>query len=206
MTEKTTTGLVIQEELDLLVDGELSEERRQALLGQLEEVPDGWRQCALRFLEAQVWREALAEEPVELPGHRRRLPWTSLAAAVLGFLVALTFFSDGTLRLSFGGAEPIASGNPEASERGRTPSSPLDTEVRLLPYPVYTDRGFVPAADERGNIFYRGEGIPAVVLRALQQAGHGVERVERLIHVPRKEGEPLELPVTETRVFLNHEL
>jgi len=45
--------------LDLLVDGQLDEAQRRALLSSLEERPDGWRRCALAFLEAQCWQEAL---------------------------------------------------------------------------------------------------------------------------------------------------
>lgn len=41
--------------LDRLVDGELSpDERRQVLLA-LEAEPNGWRRCALAFVEAQSW-------------------------------------------------------------------------------------------------------------------------------------------------------
>lgn len=40
---------------DLLVDGELDNDRRRALLGSLDEKPGGWRRCALAFLEAQSW-------------------------------------------------------------------------------------------------------------------------------------------------------
>lgn len=204
MSEDTTTDLVFNAELDLLVDGALSEDRREAFLRRLEEEPDGWRQCARRFLEAQVWREAfaLAEEAEPKVVRSRSGAWQSLAAAVLGFLVAVFFYSGAGSPGSFGG---VASGEPGESQAQEALSTP-EPEVRILPYPVYTDRGFVPASDERGNVFYRGEGVPAVVLRALKQAGHGVERVERMIHVPREEGEPLELPVTETRVFINHEL
>lgn len=43
--------------LDLLVDGELPNTERQALLAHLEHEPDGWRRCALAFLEAQTWQD-----------------------------------------------------------------------------------------------------------------------------------------------------
>jgi hypothetical protein len=48
---------------DRLVDDELSEEERRELLGQLDDEPAGWRRCALAFLEAQCWRQALGETP-----------------------------------------------------------------------------------------------------------------------------------------------
>ena len=52
--------------LDLLVDGELDQETQRRLLASLDEDPDGWRRCALAFLEAQSWgREfaAIVENP-----------------------------------------------------------------------------------------------------------------------------------------------
>ena len=50
-----------EQQFDLLVDGELSEADRRALLVQLEHEPDGWRRCALAFLEAQCWREEFGQ-------------------------------------------------------------------------------------------------------------------------------------------------
>ncbi len=44
---------------DQLVDGELPDDRRRALLEKLDTTPDGWRQCALTFLEAQELRQVL---------------------------------------------------------------------------------------------------------------------------------------------------
>lgn len=47
--------------LDLLVDGELGEEERRELLAWCEREPDGWRRCALAFLEAQSWSQVLGK-------------------------------------------------------------------------------------------------------------------------------------------------
>ena len=45
-----------QQQLDRLVDGELSEAERRTLLASFDARPDAWRRCALAFLEAQSWR------------------------------------------------------------------------------------------------------------------------------------------------------
>jgi hypothetical protein len=45
--------------IDRLVDGELSADERQQLLAGLDAQPDGWRRCALAFLEAQTWRSEM---------------------------------------------------------------------------------------------------------------------------------------------------
>ncbi|MBN2217833.1 MAG: hypothetical protein JW719_10715 [Pirellulales bacterium] len=44
---------------DLLADGQLDDARRRELLAGLDDRPGGWRRCALAFLEAQSWREAM---------------------------------------------------------------------------------------------------------------------------------------------------
>jgi hypothetical protein len=54
--------------LDRLVDGELAETERRDVLQTLDRQPDGWRQCALAFLEAQTWGQTLtdyARKPTE---------------------------------------------------------------------------------------------------------------------------------------------
>src|SRR3954471_5698898 len=45
---------------DRLVDGELTQPERRRLLQALDEQPDGWRRCALAFLEAQSFREEIS--------------------------------------------------------------------------------------------------------------------------------------------------
>ncbi len=64
---ETSTDPVDKQSFDRLVDGELTElERRELLLG-LEAEPDGWRRCALAFLEAQCWAKEFTDFINELP-------------------------------------------------------------------------------------------------------------------------------------------
>lgn len=81
--------------LDRLVDGELSAQEREQTLLALEESPDGWRRCALAFLEAQSWRQQMTQlvspfalrQEVSLPQAAQargpRSTWLALAASVL---------------------------------------------------------------------------------------------------------------------------
>ncbi len=46
--------------LDRLVDGELTEADERDVIAQLNTIPDGWRRCALAFLEARCWQRAAA--------------------------------------------------------------------------------------------------------------------------------------------------
>src|SRR5262245_66209563 len=47
--------------IDRLVDGELTGDERRQLLESFDKHPEGWRRCALAFLEAQSWREELGQ-------------------------------------------------------------------------------------------------------------------------------------------------
>lgn len=74
--------IVDQAAIDRLVDGELDNAERRALLIRLETTPNGWRRCALAFLETQEIRTAFGspsretaivakEIPVELAAQDR---------------------------------------------------------------------------------------------------------------------------------------
>jgi|GEM_PF-6761878 len=54
-------------QLQQLVDGELDHESRREVLQACQQEPDGWRRCALAFLEAQVFEEALRDNGLEEP-------------------------------------------------------------------------------------------------------------------------------------------
>ena len=48
----------IQALIDRMIDGEMSPEQLRTCIQRLDSTPDGWRRCALAFLEAQSWGEA----------------------------------------------------------------------------------------------------------------------------------------------------
>lgn len=116
--------------IDLLVDGELDDGRRRELLLALEASPDGWRRCALAFLEAQTWGQALRARPLELappavvvpaatPARVVRRPaWGALLT--LAASVALAFAAGHWWR----GATPAGSQRSEDSLVGRSAPAP----------------------------------------------------------------------------------
>ena len=55
---KNARDPVTRDEIDRLVEGELSQPQRRALIVRIENEPDGWRRCSLAFLEAQSWRKS----------------------------------------------------------------------------------------------------------------------------------------------------
>ncbi len=125
---------------DRLVDGELSDAERQALLESLDERPREWRRCALAFLEAQSWREEMRRVaakpqaaltvaktvapnvPAKRTTMRAAAQWLAVAA---GLLVA---FKIGTLQR--GSEIPIASGPSTTNEQ--LVSAPLPRALRPL--------------------------------------------------------------------------
>lgn len=73
-----------RESLDRLVDGEMPDEERRNLLISLDSAPNGWRKCALAFLEAQSLRQDLsflAKTP-ELNGETLSIPPNSSEVAI----------------------------------------------------------------------------------------------------------------------------
>jgi hypothetical protein len=84
--------------IDRLVDGELSGDVRRELLAALDAQPDGWRRCALAFLESQTWRSEMNRfvAPVAIAttnspaathpsqsSRRHRGAWLAVAASLL---------------------------------------------------------------------------------------------------------------------------
>ena len=66
--------------LDRLVDGELDAVEQRQLLLLLESMPDGWRRCALAFLEAQAWEHECKSFCWDAPAASKVPPSVSLPA------------------------------------------------------------------------------------------------------------------------------
>jgi hypothetical protein len=79
MKDDSTRRAVNWFELDRLVDGQLQPAEYRELLRQIDKDPDGWRQCALAFLQHQALEREFQELAVLPDGSRD----TSTAAASL---------------------------------------------------------------------------------------------------------------------------
>ena len=156
--------------LDRLVDGELEDAERAALLSQLDREPDGWKRCALAFLESQAWRQALAADSLasgepKLQTHAtRRTPsrrWMGLAASVLiafsvGFAARRPGTSDGASvpggRIVAQRAETVPAAAPR---RAAATVSAVPEHLRLQMerqgYQVDGERKLVPVALDDGR-------------------------------------------------------
>jgi len=153
------SGAEAQRWVDLLVDGELDDARqRQALLA-LESLPDGWRKCALAFVEAQTLKRemrGMIAEPAEgdrrvattkLIGRSSRfgaLRWLAIAACV-----ALAF-ALGTMTQSgkeIASSEVARSGDHATTlEKSVAVVTPATNEANS-PTKIQTYRVSIPSAD-----------------------------------------------------------
>jgi hypothetical protein len=91
------TSLPLDDCIDRIVDGDLTAAELRAIVARLDSEPAGWKRCAVAFLEAQCWREAMrdCDESTRLgaegprrnlalgaaPPRRARRPWLRHAAA-----------------------------------------------------------------------------------------------------------------------------
>ena len=104
-----TSGPADPEDLERLVDDELDEVRRSALLRQLEAANGGWRTLALRFLQRQVERRVVLDmlqahrwagrrqEPGDPGRWRLRLPTGRTLRLAAAIVVTAALFAGGGL-------------------------------------------------------------------------------------------------------------
>jgi hypothetical protein len=157
-TEPDATSPLDDAFIDRIVDGDLSPAQLGAALDRLDRTPDGWRRCALAFLESQCWRESL-RAPVELVG----LPTASVRSTRPSFAAEkrpVTIpWTRGVIAAGFA-AVAFATG-----------------WLSHPPYPASEDRDVGPqrapavAADDRKVSTSQSEG--PVTVDALSPAGYG---------------------------------
>jgi hypothetical protein len=146
-------------QLDLLVDEELPEDRRRALLLELdrEATGAGWRTLSLRFLERQGERRSVRDLiaggrllPVEEAPANYKMPrnhwkhWRGVGSVAAGLLIAFgSAVVTGYWVQQHGGAKPVASNTGEiarANLPGAAVGMPEATPV--VEYSVGQDRPF----------------------------------------------------------------
>jgi hypothetical protein len=105
MTKPDTANPLDDRFIDQIVDGALTPAQLRVAIERLDQHPDGWRRCAIAFLEAQCFSESfrslepavqplLARQPFSSPpsaraGLRRRWIWGPVAAASVAASFAL---------------------------------------------------------------------------------------------------------------------
>jgi hypothetical protein len=197
--------------IDRLVDGALADEERRKLLARFEVEPHAWRRCALAFLEAQSWRDAL--RPLAAPVHpvrpqrvspRRPVPvqgrihlhLPALAALAASLVVAFALgWSARGARPAEAPGQPLA--NVEAAPAVPASSPPVvsRTPDDLQPAPV----AWEPQASSPSPLLTE----PAV--QAWERRGYQVERNQRLVPMALKNGRRVAVPIDEVRLrYVGH--
>jgi hypothetical protein len=215
---------------DRLVDGELSAAERRTLLASLDGRPSGWRKCALAFLEAQTWQDELGRmirepapvESTEIVPQKTERPasgftiagrpatsWMALAASVMiAFTLGLALR---TLSLPHPNAAPnpfntsIASAPPQMANLFGGPATTGDAvnvwirddagQPRQLRVPLVD----ATTMDQRMGLRFRS-GVPSNVRAQLEQNGYQVESKRRYAAIWLDNGQPLMVPVEDTRI------
>ena len=165
--------------IDRLVDGELDPEARRSLLNRLEAEPDGWRRCALAFLEDREWRSALAIHAVAPPRFVRKpaprskaWPWIARAATVLAAFGLGWAIRPSPLPSPVSVSPPVAIG--PASRPSDAPASVAES-VAHAPAPGYV-QGY------------------------LEREGYRVEQRQFYVPAATPDGQQVVVPVEEVKV------
>jgi hypothetical protein len=210
-----------QARFERLADGELNDTERRALLAGLDDVPDGWRRCALAFLEAQCLRETFAPRdgrdesesaraagPIAAVKPKSVSPWLGRAGTIMAmaasFLVAMWL---GTLMLGERqGQVGLPGGNEAMQIAADKPAAPW----RLVSVAAATADGRpgpainLPAV-ERDKIDQQWldampRPMPEAVVKAFERTGHEVRQWRDLMPVRLDDGRQLVLPVDQVEV------
>jgi hypothetical protein len=212
--------------LDRLVDGELPADERRVLLQSLDSRPDGWRRCAIAFLEAQSWRSELrtvATAPAVIPvsnksiapkpGSQRRTVWAAAEWFAVAAALMLAFKLGGWQRNS-----GIPAANVTTSPGNQVASAP---PIVATPAPnsakggdainlwVRDDAGQlqrvrVPLVDantldhQYGTIFQTG--VPDDVRNQLKDQGLTVQSKRQYAPMWLDNGRPMMVPVEDTKI------
>jgi anti-sigma factor RsiW len=183
--------------IDALVDGELSEADRRALLLQLENDPDGWRRCALAFLEDQAFRRALAGMrgvPAPIPGPARPARSSSWRWAIAASLLVSTFAA-GLVAGGLGRRPDLAGSTPPTPAPAPAPTEAAPGSVELVSEPSR-----LPSLAEVPDERWSESSSPAVSgydRARLGRRGYQVEERRRVVPVVLEDGRRVAIPVDE---------
>jgi hypothetical protein len=214
---------------DRLVDGELSDVERRHLLSSLDGRPDGWRSCAIAFLEAQSLREGMGQivHDADASTAATMLPVSPAAAGRSNTMATagrwLAIAAGLMLAFTLGvkqrpGEVPLATNSPNVDAPGRivTLTQPpagnqgdANQDDDALTLWVRDDAGQtlplrVPLVDA-GTLDQRlgtefQTSVPSAVRDHLQNRGYQVESKRRYAPLWLENGRPMMVPVEDTKI------
>jgi hypothetical protein len=154
--------------LDRLVEGTLASDERRAVLLRLEADPDGWRRCALAFLEAQAWREALGglADEMRAPAPSDLVPVRRIARPRLRVLARAA-----ALLVAFGLGWMLARGGAPSTERPPGPGNGaliVQAAPPVAPAPPSTTEPTAPEPPDAPPILAEAAPDPPAADRAVR--------------------------------------
>ncbi len=199
--------LIVSQQLDRLVDGELSDDDRCRLIETLEQQPDKWRDCACAFLESQEFGSAFTDlvsgftDPVSgeslprtvtaaIDAPQVRVPasyaahsprsarrWWVVLAACLLLGFAVGRFMESSGSTPLEQAPLLVSEENDVSN-GRILLTDSTNGLADDRSPLNRDQLFAGYGNGNGN----SSAVPAEIETILDRLGHSVER--RYVFVP----------------------
>jgi hypothetical protein len=210
--------------LDRLVDGELSDQERRELLLRLERTPDGWRRCAMAFLEGQEWRGGAKSYAAGAPETAPRPAVQTIPASWKGGLPWSSFALAACLMVSLGAWVIIRDRDGGVVGNVRAPEGQVAVQPQIVPAP---DRSFpsssanvqlvvdggpneadevveVPlvGADKLNEALFGqwSQSVPPEVLQMLERSGHQVVRERQLVPVELRDGRRVVVPMDQVEI------
>jgi len=214
---------------DRLVDGALSDRERRAFLESLDSRPDGWRRCALAFLEAQCWGGEFRRLAREANHHAQTramkfarpsasrikvktvVSWAAIAASLLiAFWIGATRNGD----VPSGADMPMAQAPLQSAPSNQIVAAPAapDQNARRAdaitlfvrdesgqPRSIQVPLVDANALDRELGVEFR-PGVPAHVRSRLQDGGYHVQSKRRYAPLWLENGQQMVLPVEDTRI------
>jgi hypothetical protein len=198
LENQKATGPIDEQLIDRLVDGELPNPARRDLLLRFETEPDGWRHCALAFLEAQTWRSSLDSistsvqaMPHSLPardgpkhGSHPRLSVARLTAlaAALAIAFAMGWESNARQAEHPAGRAMASVQTPELiANQQRLPEAPMGSGVKSV---QSTEAPEAPT-------------LLDPLIKKWEQRGYRAEWQKRLISMELRDGRKIDVPIRE---------
>jgi anti-sigma factor RsiW len=167
--------------IDRLVDGELDEADREALLRRLDREPGGWKRCALAFLEAQAWADACAAEGNvgQSPQHCEPRVGTRLRPQRLAAIAAAVMLAFLTGFLARGpGLQSDATGSTHTVARLGSPSDSFSSSAATVAPPVAA-----------------ASAVPEYLRQQMERQGYEVHGQMKVLPVALDDGRKVALPV-----------
>ncbi len=203
--------------IDRLVDGELTPSERTALLQKLDNIPGGWRRCALAFLEAQAWREAMTSSKSQVANAPDSLPqnvastrsvavfslppnratwqgWLSIAATLLVAL-GVGWLGIKNLRGLPTQSPDVAHASDVTSKRARP------SPVEVVPNATLVSQSSPVVGQPLDSRWLATvpKPLPESVVRQLRRNGYEVEESEAVISMDLDDGRKVAVTVDEVK-------